>query len=202
MDIAEVRAAVEQALGRLGASTPGWPNPRPDQREATPEENSRCLDPDKYRIVGTRTRAWVAALSDLGLAVAEEVPAGIRLHPTRHHSAVPLLLELMAHQGVADGFLVIRAGDRDVEISRHPECGCDACDFGSDELVQDLDDELEHAVSGALVVVEAPGCTVRTTPDGWSAEGLATPAAAVEALLADAVAGRSAYPVISGPAWW
>jgi hypothetical protein len=201
VDIVEVRAAVEETFDRLGASTPGWPNPRPDYREARPEEYSRCLDREKYRIVGTRTRAWVAALTDLGLAVADESPLGIRLRPTRA-VAVPLLLELMEHQGVAEAFLVIRAGDRGVEISRHPDCGCDACDFGSEELIAHLDDEIEHVVSGGLVHVEAPGFTARTTADGWSAEGLGADAVSVPDLLAEAAAGRSPYPVIRGPAWW
>src|SRR4051812_43847183 len=66
----DLLAAVGRAFVETGAGTPGWPDPHPDRRPLD-EEYSRCLDPRKYAILGTRLDAWARVLTERGAAVEE-----------------------------------------------------------------------------------------------------------------------------------
>ena len=35
-----------------------------------------------------------------------------------------------------------------MRIGNYPDCGCDACDFGSDDLLEEIDDSVLDVVSG------------------------------------------------------
>jgi len=70
---------VAEAFVTTGSTTPQWPDPHEGSEGPLDEEYSRCLDPEKYRILSARAEAWVLSLTRLGLACAEEIeaPSGV-----------------------------------------------------------------------------------------------------------------------------
>ncbi|MFF1260001.1 MULTISPECIES: DUF6226 family protein [unclassified Streptomyces] len=215
MDLEGLGRAVDEAFAVAGVDTPPWPDPHPDG-EVRDEEYSRCSEPEKYRVLAARADAWTQALSRLGLAEVETVtdPAGIwrrgpgvavsgavRLHPVRA-DAVPLVFGFSAIDEVARTVLVVGAGEPAVSLEQLPDCGCDACDSGSDGLLEAVDDLVVAVVTGTFVHVDAgEGREIVCTGDSWSAsnwDGFGPP---VEEALAAARAGRSPYRVVRGRAW-
>lgn len=104
VDRAGLCRAVDEAFAVTGADAPPWPDPQLEG-DVRDEEYSRCVEPDKYRILAARAEAWTRALSGLGLAEpgmiadpasiwrrAPDVPVSgaVRLRPVRAH-AVPLV---------------------------------------------------------------------------------------------------------------
>jgi hypothetical protein len=158
---AELVEAVDAAFGVTGRGLVGWGDPH-RRREPADEDYSRVTDPDKWRIVGARAEAWCSTMSDLGLAVIQrsaevrwvEKPGTVissaeRLVP-RAAGALPLVV---AHSRVGDGVgvgLTLGVGDPAVLLSLSPYCGCDACDGGSQEVLDDLDDHIFGVVSGTF----------------------------------------------------
>jgi hypothetical protein len=212
----EVLAAVGEAFVVTGAATPSWPDPHPGREGVRDEEYSRCLNPAKYRIVGARLAAWAQAVSGLGLAQVDELPRGASLwrEPLTHTLArtllltpirqggLPLVASFLAWERLDDAVVLLGAGSPAVEIELIPDCGCDACDSGSDDLLAWLDRCVLDVLSGAFVQVTAPGRgTVKGGEDGWSASGQFR-AVDVPELLAQARAGESPWPVVQGQPWW
>lgn len=219
MDIQTVRAAVEAAYAETAAGLPGWPDPHPFGQSPADEEYSRLLDPGKYRIVGARLEAWSRSLTRLGLAEATEAddPAAgwvpdaefgalrperaIRLQP-RVPGALPLVLGMASVDGVPEASSLIGVVDpvtgEIFSVDTQPDCGCDACDSGSDELLEALDEYPTAVVSGEFVQVLAGKGSIIATADSWSAEGWSR---GVEAELARARKGTSRHRVLRGPAW-
>ena len=66
----ELLAAVDAAFAVTARGLIPWPDPHPD-RPPLDEEYSRVLDAAKWRIIGARAEAWLAALVDAALAVIE-----------------------------------------------------------------------------------------------------------------------------------
>lgn len=197
-----------------GADTPGWPDPRRAGGPPLDEEYSRLLDPGKYRIVRARVEAWGQALTSLGAVSVEPIdpsawpslrglPADTASRWTP--SAPGALAIVVTHRsigGVPDGVLEIGAGEPLRLLLSKPECGCDACDDGSEALLEEIDEFLLSVVTGDLVRVELPGGRLQASRRGWEASGdLAGDASGVEQLLADARAGASPYPVTGGASW-
>lgn len=217
VDATELQVAVAAAFAVSAADLPPWPNPRPDGSAALAEEYSRCPDPGRYRIVGARARAWVAALVDAGLGVVEAAPTGdvwrdpprwrvpvpsvVRVRPTRA-GAIPLVLAYWPPTDRSAAGVVVGVGEPAVALERVPDCGCDACDSGSDDLLAVLDRDVSGVVSGAFVHVQADGVTAMSTGDGWSARGVDMSGVDVDALLAAARSGESPHPVLRGERWW
>lgn len=218
MDVEAVRTAVEAEFAVTGASTPSWPDPHRGQDEPDEAEYSRVSDPAKYRIIGARVEAWVRALTALRLATVTAVEATrsvwrdgtpdsgdmgqMRWIRPNRHDAIALLVCTSGFGGLTDNGVLLGAGTPAVEIALLPDCGCDACDSGSADLMEELDDHILDVITGAFTHVTAPRGTVRGERDGcWSASG-AWGFADVERVLADARAKRSDYPVVSGTAWW
>ena len=184
MDVPELLAAVEREFAITGADTPPWPDPRPDRREPRDEEYSRLTDPGKYRIVATRAEAWSRALAALGLATRDAVtdPAhvwdgsGDRAHPAarawwvrpRATGTVPLLFALRDIEA-PDTHLGIGAGEPPRLVEDVPDCGCDACDSGSADLLTVVDDAVLDVVTGALVHVRLGATTAIAGRDRWQA---------------------------------
>jgi hypothetical protein len=214
MDPTELDYALTEAFAVTGASTPPWPDPHPD-RNPPEEAYSRLLDPAKYRILGARAEAWIAALTHEGLADAEEVTdpnAAWREKPTvpltravrlraRRPGTVPLLLGFAGLQGVPDAVVLVGAGEPAVQFELIPDCGCDACDSGSQDLLDTLDRLMHAVVSGDLVHVTTPKGTAFSTGSGYSARGFRR-RTDIHALLDDARAGRSRHDVVRGAPWW
>lgn len=217
MDALEEAVAAEFA--ETGAATPPWPDPHPDGAAPLEDEYSRCLDPGKYRILRARADAWVRVLSRLGLATPEDVedPAGlagrgtegahvtpesaIRLRP-RRAGTVPLLLGFASLDGVPDTVAAVGAGEPAVHLLTVPDCGCDACDSGSADLLEKYDEHVRAVVTGELVYVASKRATVVSTGSGWSASSVrGMPLREIEAVLDDARAGRSPHRVVRGVRW-
>ncbi|MFC4497654.1 DUF6226 family protein [Streptomyces ovatisporus] len=217
MDSQRLFDAVEAAFARTGAATPPWPSPRPPGQEPLEEEYSRCPDPGKYRILRARGEAWAEALSEAGLAVVEPVgpaswPHGadadldraVRVRPSKEQT-VPLVLGFGAVQDEPDASVTIGAGDPAVAVRTLPDCGCDACDSGSDDLLEEFDEYVSAIVNGELVHLSGKGGSAVATGQGSSASGEFALRDHTE-LLERARTGESRGPaglrVVHGARWW
>ncbi|EHR50565.1 hypothetical protein SacmaDRAFT_2313 [Saccharomonospora marina XMU15] len=215
MDTRLLLEAVTAEFAVTAATTPGWPDPHPGGAAPLEEEYSRCPDPGKYRIVHARAWAWTRALTRAGLATVEEVAepgaawretpsvtpeTAIRLHPTRA-GALCLLLGFASMSGVPDAVAIIGAAEPAVYLATVPDCGCDACDSGSDDLLEQFDEQVLSVVGGDFVHVTTKRGRVVGMRSGWSAERRGD-VRDVETILADARRGRSRYPTVHGPAWY
>ena len=220
MDAEELLHAVRDAFTAAGGDHLAWPDPHPDRR-VDEDEYSRVSDPGKYRIVTMRTTSWITALTETGLATADPVPGARALWRTppssladravatwlrpRATGAVPLLLCLNGLGSTEHDYLLVGAGDPAVEVDLVPDCGCDACDSGSADLLVVIDQRVLDVVAGDLVHITLPSGTIRGRGDGWSAQwpqGSGRGREEVEALLEEARAGRSPHAVVHGRAWW
>ena len=165
-----------------------------ERRDSRDEEYSRCSDPGKYRILWTRAEAWTRVLTARGWADAVEIEDGAQvswavdpytdlyratvLRP-RRPGAQPLVLvrtapddatgstDLAAADAVVPD-LVVGFGEPAVAVLE-PDCLCDACDSGSRDLLEVLDQAILSIVDGSSEVVRSPdGSSKRTS---FGAEG-------------------------------
>lgn len=183
-DITELQRVVEEIHRRDAAHLEAWPDPHTDRSPAE-DEYSRVLDPAKWRIVTARADAWASALSELGVAALHRdspvewaVPHGApitrvdRLSSRRSGALpLPLLLGHRGFEGLDDNALVIGAGDPAVEVEMVPHCGCDACDGGSQEALDLVDDAVASIVAGAYRRLTDRGRWIEVRNDSWSASG-------------------------------
>lgn len=182
----DLLAGVERAFAVTGADTPGWPDPHPD-RDPAEEEYSRCLDPGKYRILGSRLDAWAQVLADRGLAVVRDVEPGAWVDAPRRTDE---LARVRAFEPVASGGLTLLAAttlvDREpfgvdlglsapglptVLLDTVPDCGCDACDSGSADLLEALDGWMLTVARGGVVHARSSTAHISRTFHGWSSSG-------------------------------
>lgn len=170
--------AVATAYASEPESAITWPAPRAEDEEPREEEYSRVSEPERYRIVGARARAWVRALVELDLARAESVAdapewavagSAVTVLQPRSPGSAPLVVAEETVDGVPGAFLSLGVGEPAVLVAREPDCGCDACDEGSENLLDALDQVWLGVVSRDFVWVEGRGWSVMTTADGWSA---------------------------------
>jgi hypothetical protein len=176
-------AAVDRAFEVTGADTPGWPDPHPD-RCPLEEEYSRVSDVSKYRILETRVDAWAQALADTGLGETLDVPAErwtagcrspdqhqrVRRIAPLHHGGLHLLVATTLVDGEPFGLdlAICHDSERPVFLTAVPDCGCDACDSGSTDLLNELDGcVLTVAQGGAVHAMRGQQCATRTL-HGWS----------------------------------
>lgn len=178
--------AVDRAFVATGAETPGWPG-RPWGVNPVEEDYSRVTDLAKYRILGSRVEAWVQALADSGVATTTDVsPAPWRAgcRPPEEHQRVRRIepvrrgaLQLVAATTIVDGepfgldLGVARPGEEPVHIAAIPDCGCDACDHGSAELLESLDDRILGVVLGGVAHARRGQDYATRIFQGWSAYG-------------------------------
>ncbi|MBO1752048.1 hypothetical protein J4G33_09560 [Actinotalea sp. BY-33] len=180
--VADLQALVLARYERL--DLPSWPDPRPDGGSPREEEYSRVTDPGRYRIVHERARVWAAVLAEvLGASVEEIVPStgrdgrpefdrGLRLTPQRRDALALLLLERDVAQDEADATLAVlevcvtRPG---VVVALQPDCGCDACDSGSQDLLEAVDAAVVDVVGGPFVVLQGRTWHAQWHPGGGSA---------------------------------
>ena len=184
--LAELRERVAAAYGQL--DLPSWPNPHPGMTSPRDEEYSRFTQPDRYRIVHSRARVWADALVDVPGIASETLAAapldregrlglfdrGVRLASSRPGTLPLFLLEHAV--GLRDSdrtlpVLQVSVVEPQVSVERVPDCGCDACDCGSADLLQTVDDAIGRLVSGPFVVMQTSGWQAQWYPDGGSSGG-------------------------------
>ena len=202
--------AVDEVFARLRGDLADWPDPHPGGAPAAEEEYSRCLDPGKYRLLAVRADAWVAAIVSAGLGLAEQVdPLSERWrgHPVLAPSRVtvlrgragtqPVVVGVAPAPGAAEGLVAVGVGDPAEILVSQPDCGCDACDTGSADLLETLDDAFVLALSGGVYAVRDGERVVRRSLDGWGSTGVPD----AERWLSDAVRGRRTAGVVAGEPW-
>jgi hypothetical protein len=184
--LGELQAQVAVSYDGLGM--PAWPNPHPQMAPARQEEYSRVTTPERYRIVHARARVWADRLGDLpGVDVHTLAPAplddeghlgrfdrGVRVTSRRPGTLPLLLLERDVQWPGVDGSLAvlqISVVQPTVAVDRLPDCGCDACDFGSDDLLQAIDETIGTVVGGPFVALRGTGWHALWHPDGGSSGG-------------------------------
>lgn len=158
---ADLEERVAVAFARRDPALVGWPDPHPD-RSPLEEEYSRLNDPGKWRILGARADSWVSALVELGLATAEPVEpdditwrkrpftvvtSAALVRPTTP-GALPLIVGRSRMEDVPDAGVTLGLGTRPVFVGGFPNCGCDACDSGSEDDLRHLDEFLRAIVTG------------------------------------------------------
>jgi hypothetical protein len=59
----------------------------------------------------------------------------------------------------------------EVVVGMHPDCGCDACDSGSGDLLEAIDSTIGHVVGGPFVALRGKKWRAQWHPEGGSADG-------------------------------
>lgn len=163
---------VDAVFVELGGHTMLWEDPHQlpggGRQDIAEEEYSRILDPEKYRILWIRAEAWSQVLVERGWASQE--PANSKQQEpwfgTQNYvmekrtvlrpviaGALPLQL---AYCRTEDGELpLLWVGGAEPAVNAHapPACGCDACDDGSAQLLEGLDEAILAVVEGALEII-------------------------------------------------
>ena len=198
--------AVDEAFARLRGDLADWPDPRPGGRPAADEEYSRVTEPERYRLLAARADAWVEAVVAAGLGEAEDVdPGSVTWVEARHlpESRTTVVRGRPGTQPVVvanlqdETFVQVGVGDPAEVLELQPDCGCDACDTGSADLLDTVDDAFVLALGGGVLVVREGDRVVRRTLEGWSSSGVSD----AERWLDDAAAGRRTDGVVAGEPW-
>lgn len=200
---------VEDAFETTGHGLSPWTDPHPD-RSPEQDEYSRVSDPWKWRIVGARADAWAVALERLGLAKVERdtsirwsnesetfVTRTDRVVP-RAHGALAIVVARSRIESVDDAGLTLGVGDPAFVLNRFPDCGCDACDSGSQHELEHLDQHFVGVVTGRFRRLSRGRrqITALATESCWTASGRFR-RGEVDAVLAD----PSGWDVSSGTSW-
>ena len=204
----ELRASVDVAFEVTGSGMPPWPDPHPD-RSPLEVEYSRVTNARKWRIIGARADAWVIALVEAGVAnVERRTEVQWRVPPTtvisradrvipRAAGALPLVIARSQLADLPDAGVTLGAGDPAVCVSWFPHCGCDACDSGSRDVLNDLDAHLFAVVAGAFRRLSSGRSEITVISDGgWSASNLPG-RADVARILAD----PTGWDEVGGESW-
>ncbi|WP_107705823.1 DUF6226 family protein [Nocardioides allogilvus] len=186
VSVSELQVLVEAEYGRL--ELPSWPNPHAGMFPPDENEYSRVTDPERYRIVHARASVWAAVLED-ALDVSSETLAaaggaerphgfdrGVGLIPCQPGTLPLFLLErdVPTQTPTGEGTLAlldIGVGRPDIVVSMQPDCGCDACDSGSSDLLEAIDARIRHVVGGPFVVLRGTTWRAEWHPGGGSAGG-------------------------------
>jgi hypothetical protein len=184
--LGELQEQVAVSYDRLGM--PSWPNPHPGMASPREEEYSRVTEPERYGIVHARARVWADRLGDVPGVEAETLaPAplddeghlgrfdrGVRLTSPRPGTLPLLLLERdVRWSGLEASLAVLHISvvQPEVALAMLPDCGCDACDLGSDDLLHAIDQTIGAVVGGPFVALRGKGWHALWHPDGGSSGG-------------------------------
>ena len=159
--------------------------------------------------MGARADAWLAALEQANLAAVQR-DATVRwvVQPGTHLSrldravprrpdALPLVVGRSRIGDVDDAGVTFGVGDAAVCVAWLPECGCDACDSGSQNELDQVDRLVLGVVSGTFRRLTSGSRQITQLDlNGWSASG------AFEHREVDAVlANPPGWHELSGPSW-
>lgn len=166
--LSEVREAM---LRRCRGDMPSWPDPHVID-EPTPEEYSRVTNGQRYQIVVERAHAWAEACAEVlqaQITPAESTasnPRGWTLTSPRPFTS-PLHVRVFEYEHPG-----IRLGCGSAhEIETMPDCGCDACDSGSEDLLEALDDWFANALTGGLAHIWGDQWSATRYRAGWGSSG-------------------------------
>jgi hypothetical protein len=205
--VEDLPASVDLAFEVTGRGMSPWPDPHPD-RSPLEEEYSRVTDAEKWRIIGARADAWVLALADAGLATVERgtevawrVAPGTVISRTdrvipRAVGALPLVVARSQLADIEDAGVTLGVGDPAHCVTWFPHCGCDACDSGSRNELDDLDAHVLAIVSGAFRRLSSGRAEITVIGDRRSASNLSS-GADVARVLAD----PTGWEEVSGASW-
>lgn len=183
MTIEELQARVEARWREF--DRPSWPPPRPIEEPPRDEEYSRATDPGRYRIVHERAHVWTTVLSALpGISATALEPGpldteghlgtfdrGVQVSSSRPGTLPLLLLERDARGADTVPVLHIAAAEPNLEITAQPDCGCDACDCGSEDLLRAIDEAIRPVIDGPIALLRGPGWKASWHPGGGSSGG-------------------------------
>lgn len=198
--------AVDEAFARLRGDLADWPNPHPGGRPAAEDEYSRRQHPERYRLLAARADAWIEAVVAAGLGSAHRVaadehewvePSALPLARTTVLRGRPGTLPVTVSLLEGETFVRVGVGEPVEALDLQPDCGCDACDTGSADLLDTVDTVFVLALSGGVLVVRDGDRVVRRSLDGWSSTGVED----AEAWLAEAADGRRTDGVVAGEPW-
>ncbi len=175
--VGALKGQVASRFERLGLPT--WPDPHSGPARPREEEYSRVTDPGRYGIVHARARLWAevleAALGAKSVPLAPDgrpFARGVRITPPTAGALPLLLLERDAPTGPGEAplaVLEIAVARPEVVIETQPDCGCDACDSGSGQLIEAIDSTIGQVVGGPFVVLRGKKWSARWHPDGSGA---------------------------------
>lgn len=179
MELEALTTAVEAAFEHTADGLERWddPHPPPD-RIVADEEYSRVTNAAKWRIIGARADAWIDALVELGLATVERDADSRWAEPpsptiTRTDivtptvvGGLPLVVGRSRIEDVMDAGVTLGAGLPAVQIAFVPDCGCDACDSGSQDVIDVLDSYVRPVVSGEFRLLRRGRQSIMVLEDG------------------------------------
>lgn len=220
----ELLSGVDERFDPGAVGLAAWEDPNPE-RDPPDDAYSRLTDPGKWAIVGVRADAWADALVGLGFAeVVEDVgapwaeEAGLLITSARRvlpraSGAIPIVIARTEIWGddpsIRGEGVVLGVGDPEVRLGPFPDCGCDACDSGSQDVLDDVDEQVLGVVTGAFRHLIRPGRrTVGRRPrreqsitvhrDGLRSRNFASSRADIEWVLAD----PAGWTETSGASWF
>lgn len=195
----------------------GWPDPHLDRPPAE-DEYSRLTNPGRWRIVVDRGDAWLTALKASGGCQTTNVapdtivwaqPSGptitsaVRVDPYAE-GALSMVVARTRLGDLPDVGVVVGVASPTVVVAVVPDCGCDACDSGSDNELNWLDDLFAAVITGHYRRLDRGPVTITTgigTPGTWSmtsTSGQSIDRTEVDDILAD----PEGWNELSGSAWF
>jgi hypothetical protein len=214
----DLLAAVDAAFEVTAAGLARWPNPHPLGVTPAEDEYSRLTDPGRWAILGARVEAWIAALRPF--SVPERDVEVTWLDPPGGHGHVPTLVgadRLVPHVvgglpltfgrselgGMPVG-VVLGVGDPAWCPEFFPDCGCDACDSGSEHELDHLDAHVYGIVTGRYrrLTRGAQLIEVLDGDRGWSGAGWGRRSSGeVDRILAASDPTQLGWTEVTGPSW-
>lgn len=216
----ELLAAVDAAFVDTGGALAPWPDPHPAGVSPAEAEYERLTDPGKWRIVGARADAWAQTLVAVGVATVEpdvavpwreaprtDVSGTVVVRPVAA-GALPLVVVRNRMGGVDGAGVLLGVGEPAVELALLPDCGCDACDGGSQGVLDELDRHVLGVVTGVFRRLSVPGRQITVIepgsssasswmlPGSWGARGFRR--GEVDAVLAD----PTGWDELTGASWF
>lgn len=181
-----MQSRVERESARRGLRS--WPSPRPPLESPGEQEYSRVSKPSRYAIVHLRARLWAEALAEVpGVSAASPAPGlldderqwgrfdrAVTIRSARDGTLALLLLERdVPVEGQEDTLAVlhIAVDVPQASVAVLPDCGCDACDSGSQDLLEAVDDAIRRVVGGPFVFLLGRQWQAYWHPDGGGSAG-------------------------------
>lgn len=178
MDPTTLLRSVEEEFERTSRGLAQWADPHPPpERLVADGEYSRVTDPAKWRIVGARVDAWLDVIAAAGLAAVgrdaqvewEEPPGPFLTRSDLIRPTVAGGLVLVVGRSridtVDDAGIVLGVGRPAVHAEQIPDCGCDACDSGSADVIDQVDTWVGGIVRGELRHLVRPRRTITVIGD-------------------------------------